>query len=457
MTTEVKKRAINRLQSMYALRAHVDKIYQSGLQAKKEGRPIAWCMAEGWANPILEAMDVECIYPENYGTICAATGAAQPFLDRTEADGFPTHMCGYARNGLGYAARMKDLGGEIPPEAPQGGMPKPMMLLASGMACDARFKWFQAMGRYLDAPLWTLESPAPGLKESLMEGSYERNVSFLVEELRNFVTFLEELLGKKMDWDRLGGTREGTKEMNAVWWEVNELRRARPGPMHSRDFWSSMSASMYRGAADHEAITALYRNMYDEVKDRVDNKIAGINYEEKYRLTFIGLPPWHSLGFFDRLAERGWNFVTEAAYHPLKPFNVDLSGVSDPLERYVKSRYRGLVNLIDEEFEPEEAARIKEEIMEKGNAHRLYHSGVKKFQLDGAFLHPLLTCRAASFGLPLLQTQLMEVWKVPSLVIEGDIVDTTLFDPEDALRKAEAFEETMDHYKKVRQEAGLGW
>ncbi len=51
----------------------------------------------------------------------------------------------------------------------------------------------------------------------------------------------------------------------------------------------------------------------------------------------------------------------------------------------------------------------------------------------------------------------MESWQVPSISIEGDIIDTRLFDPVDALRKAEAFEETMDHYKKVRQEAGLAW
>ena len=457
MTTEAKKKPINRLKSMYALRGYVDKIYQSGQKAKAEGRPIAWCMAEGWANPILEAMDIECIYPENYGTICAASGAARPFLERSEAEGFPTHMCGYARNGLGYAARMMELDGEIPPEAPQGGMPRPMLLVASGMGCDARFKWFQAMGRYLDAPLWTLESPAPGLKESLREGAYERDVHLLVKELRNFVTFLEDLLGKKMAWDRLNVTRDGTREMNKVWWEVNELRKARPGPMHSRDFWSSMSASMYRGATDHEAITALYRDMYDEVKYRVDNNIAAINYPERYRLTFIGLPPWHSLGFFDKLAERGWNFVTEAAYHPPKPFTIDLSKYDDPMERYVRSRYRGMASFIDEEFEPGEAARIRDEIVQQGTAHRLYHGGIRSFQIDGAFLHPLLTCRAASFGLPLLQTQLLEVYKVPSIIIEGDIVDTNLFNPDEALRKCEAFEETMDYYKKVRKEAGLWW
>jgi hypothetical protein len=41
-------------------------------------------------------------------------------------------------------------------------------------------------------------------------------------------------------------------------------------------------------------------------------------------------------------------------------------------------------------------------------------------------------------------------------VIEGDIVDTKLFDPVSAMQKAEVFEGTMDHYKKIRREMGLG-
>jgi hypothetical protein len=56
-----------------------------------------------------------------------------------------------------------------------------------------------------------------------------------------------------------------------------------------------------------------------------------------------------------------------------------------------------------------------------------------------------------------VQDQLMEKLKVPSLVIEGDIVDLKLFDPAEALRKAETFEDTMSHYRKARKEAGLAW
>jgi len=56
-----------------------------------------------------------------------------------------------------------------------------------------------------------------------------------------------------------------------------------------------------------------------------------------------------------------------------------------------------------------------------------------------------------------VQDRLMKKLKVPSLVLEGDIVDLKLFNPDDALRKAETFEESMEHYRKVRKEEGLEW
>ncbi len=189
--TEKKKKAINRLQTMYPLRSLIDEMYQRGVEASKAGKPTAWSMVNWWeGDSILKAMDVETAYPENYGAMCAAVGAAPAYLERSDAEGFPTHMCGYARNCFGYAARMKDLG-EIPPEAPMGGMAKPILLLSSGTLCDARYKWFQALGRYLNAPVWTLEIPHPGVKERQMEGAYEHDINFMVEELKEFVTFLE--------------------------------------------------------------------------------------------------------------------------------------------------------------------------------------------------------------------------------------------------------------------------
>jgi len=431
---------------MYPLRALVDGMYHRSVEASKAGNPIAWCMVNWWeGDPILKAMDIATVYPEDYGAVCAAFGAASAYLERSDSDGFPTHMCGYARNCFGYTARMMDLG-EIPPEAPMGGMPKPILLLCSGSLCDARYKWFQALGRYLNAPVWTLELPHPGVKEHLMEGAYEHDINFMVKELREFITFLERLLGNKMDWDKLKEIVNNTIEMNRVWHEVNELRKARPCPMHSRDFWSSMPASLYL-AADPKETADLYRKMYDEVKGRVDNKIGALPIEEKYRLAFLELPPWHNLGFFNQLAERGWNFVIESwSYHPPKP--IDLSKVSEPLERIARYTYQWLTGYYVDAFKAGEWW---------GYFAYPYLELVKDYRCDGVLLHPLLSCRTATSHLMLVQDRLMKKLKVPSLVVEGDIVDLKLFDPADALRKAETFEAAMDHYRKVRKEEGFKW
>jgi len=446
MVTDKKKRAINRLKSMYPLRGLVDGMYERAVEYSKEGKPVAWCMVNWWGgDSILRAMDIAAVYPEDYGAACAAFGAAQAHLERCDSDGFPDHMCGYARNCIGYTSIMKELG-EIPPNVPMAGMPKPKLLLASGYYCDTRFKWFQSLGRYLDAPVWLLEMPHPGVKESQIPGAHEHNISFIVKELTEFVHFVERLVGKKMDWDRLDEIVTDTIEMNRIWHEINELRKAIPSPMHSRDFWSSMPASLYV-AADPKETTKLYREMYDEVKQLADDKVSAVTVGEKYRLAFAELPMWHDLRFFDELAEKGWNFVVESwSYHPPRP--LDLSKVNDPLERIARHTYQYLTGYFDNAFKEGEYM---------GYFAYPYLEFVREYKCDGIVLHPLLTCRTATNHLMLVQDRLMEKLKVPALVVEGDIVDLKMFNRSDALRKAETFEDTMDHYRQVRKDQGFDW
>ena len=444
---EEKKRLIRRLETMRPLRAKVNQSYLDSLQAMQAGKPTVWSMVNFWlADTIFKTIDIEVVYPENYGTVVAGSGMAQSYLDASDAAGFPTHLCGYSRVTLGYTKKMmEELGGQIPPDAPMGGMPKPVLLLARVYACDVGLKWFQALGRYMDVPVWALEYPSPGVKEFFAEGYYEGTISFMVQHLREFIAFLERLLGRKMDWDKLSETVDLVIELNRVWHEVNLLRKARPGPMHCRDFYSSMPPSLFL-AGDLRDSTKCYQDMYKEVKDRVDNHIAAIVTEEKYRLMFAELPPWHSLGIFDALAERGWNFVIEGyGYHPPPP--IDVSAYKDPLERLVRFA-------LHRDFYALEGA-LKENVLSL--AGYPYLDYVREHKVDGMLLHPLISCRTASSHIPYISNLMMERLKVPSLIVEGDIVDLRLFDPEELMRKAEPFEEAMDHYKKVRKEEGFDW
>ena len=81
----------------------------------------------------------------------------------------------------------------------------------------------------------------------------------------------------------------------------------------------------------------------------------------------------------------------------------------------------------------------------------------RNHKCDGAFLHNLLTCRSGSTHLRYVEDLLMRKANIPSIYVEGDIVDLRLFDPEDTLRKAEAFEETMEHCREVRKREGFDW
>jgi len=113
--------------------------------------------------------------------------------------------------------------------------------------------------------------------------------------------------------------------------------------------------------------------------------------------------------------------------------------------------------LLAVEYTAAEAAAIRDEIQRTGTSARLAVKHVQDCQCDGAVIHILLSCRSASFNLCAYQQKIMDILKVPALVIEGDMVDASLFNPAEIMKKAEAFEETMNYYRQVRKDLGMAW
>ena len=273
MDAETKKRkrtSAKTLQTAQGAGYFGKKMLKNAQNAVAEGRPIGWSMVtfnEG--ELIAKAMEMELVFPENYGALCAAVRKAEPYLERSDAEGFPTSLCGYARNCIGYASMLADNDMQPPEGAPGGGMARPTLLIGSGAICDARFKWFQAMGRYLGVPVWILELPLTGSKEFYLPGNKAATIKLIVKALREFVSFLEDLLGKKMDWDLLSEIVDQSFKTLRLAYEVNLLRKAVPSPMVSQDFWAVMIPFFYL-PYDKESYE-FYQKVYDEVKERVDN------------------------------------------------------------------------------------------------------------------------------------------------------------------------------------------
>jgi benzoyl-CoA reductase/2-hydroxyglutaryl-CoA dehydratase subunit BcrC/BadD/HgdB len=426
------------------------KMLKSALNAQEEGRPIGWSMVTWWQGELIaRAMGVELVFPENFGAFCAAAGAAEKHLEISDSEAFPTSICGYGRNCIGYAKLLAD-NNFVPPEgAPGGGLAKPLFFISSGTACDARYKWFQALKRYFqDAPVWTVDLPQAGTKESFLPGNKEITLKYILSNLKEYVTFLESFLGSKLDYDRLNEMVDQTYKTLRLAHEVDLLRRAVPSPMVGTDFWSVMIPHIYM-SHDPEAYE-FYQRVYDEVKQKVDNKIGAIP-NEKYRMMFMELPPWHYLGFFDELAERfGIAIVMESwNYHAILPIPEEkLESITDPLEKIAMLTYRKWTEYND--------VGLKYEV-DPGFFMAAYLQYAEDYKADGLIAHPLMSCRPATYTLLHTRNTLEKKLKVPGVVIEGDIVDMRVFNDEEAFSKMEAFVETMDHYRDERKSAGMAW
>ena len=442
MTEEKKKQKVT-----YATEAakrsgeFMRKIYRQGLEAAERGQPVAWCMARYAISEILQAMDVAPVYPENYGAATATMRKNLPYLEEAEAEGFDTFICSYFRTGMGLAHRMKVLG-EMPPEAPLGGMAKPSILVLNtrGRLCDAAYKNLQAIGRYFDVPQYCLDMAWPASDVDFEEA--ERHyIKYMVEQFRDFGSFLEKLLGKKMNMDRFAEIVDTAEKTRRTWHECHELRKAVPCPMPSVDVWGCLVPEYYF-PGEKESLQ-FYQELLGELQYKVANKIAAVP-NEKYRTLFSEAAPWFDLEIFDWMASLGIVSVIEAHwYHPSLPVEIPPS-ITDPYERLARMFYEQHMG---------SNRRAKNEAFYYQSQH--YLDFARDYQCDGAILMVLLTCRANSVHYVHSKNVLMEYAKVPSYVFDADLADPRIWPRADIMSGIESFVEVMESYKRIRQELGL--
>ena len=337
--------------------------------------------------------------------------------------------------GLGYAHRMMDLNGEVPPEAPLGGMAKPTMLVGCSTICDPRFKWYQTLGRYMNTPYYTFDVLWPPIDADIKEVR-DYYVDYLIYGIRGLISFIEETTGKKMDMDRLSEVVATGEKTRRVWYDVHELRKAVPGPMPAQDMLNCIVPGMFM-TAEQDALD-FYKKLYDEVKYRVDNKI-GVIPDEKCRLLWSGgLPPWHSMGIFKYFETLGAVFVTEMAYNFGEPANIPDS-ITDPVERLANGFFQMFTNYFERAH--------------KGcgdpSVQRMLDC-IEDYKIDALVNHGSVSCRATTIGQLHQSNVIQEHVKLPSLYIETDIIDTRTFSEAQTKAQIDAFIETVISHKESK-------
>jgi benzoyl-CoA reductase/2-hydroxyglutaryl-CoA dehydratase subunit BcrC/BadD/HgdB len=369
-------------------------------------RPLAW-VTSGAPVEILIGMGVATVYPENYGALVGAQRAAVPLAQVAEEQGFSPDLCSYARCHIGSVL---DAG-----NAPQGGLPKPDLLVASNNICGTVIKWYQALARELDVPLFLLDAPYQH-----EQGLSDHTAQFVAAQLEDLIAWVTHHTGRKLNEKKFARTLQLSDEAVTLWREIRELCQARPSPLNAPDLFLTMAPIVVlRGTKD--AVT-YYRKLKAEVEERVARGEGAI-LEERYRLLWDNIAIWYRLfRLFGLFTDAGACFVVDTytnAWTASVTTDDPIVGLARTYSTvYINQRLQARADLVTDL--------------------------VERFGVDGMVFHSNRSCKPYSLG----QYELLDLvggrTGVPGLVLEADMCDTRLYAEEPIKNRIQAFLDLLE-------------
>ena len=364
-------------------------------------RPLAW-VTSGAPVEILVGMGVATVYPENYGALLGAQKAAVPLAQVAEEQGFSPDLCSYARCHMGSVLD--------PQNAPQGGLPKPDLLVASNNICGTVIKWYQALAQQLHIPLFLLDAPyqhEPGLPDHTLQ--------YVAAQLEDLIAWVTAHTGRKLNQRKFAQALQLSNEAVTLWREIRELCQARPSPLNAPDLFLTMAPIVVlRGTKD--AVT-FYRKLKAEVEERVARGEGAI-MEERYRLLWDNIAIWYRLfRLFSLFTDAGACFVVDT-YTNAWSVSVD---TDDPILGLARTYSTVYIN---------QSLQARADLMA---------DLVQRFGVDGMVFHSNRSCKPYSLGQYEVFEEIGRRTGVPGLILEADMCDTRLYADEPIKNRIQAF------------------
>jgi len=401
------ERRLETLRGFY--RNYVKPFYEIAHKAKEEDKLVAW-VASTFPVEILLAMDIIPVWPENYASLCAARRVSVPLCELAERKGFSKDICSYARCVLGSLFDGENL--------PEGGIPKPDILVASTCACDTHLKWFQVASRIFKKPLLLLDVPY-NVKSANPESLEDYYIQHYVSQLEELVNLVEKHSGIKLDGDKLRKTLELSSTASELWLKIQNYRKSIPAPLGAREAFSAVYFILCIPGT--EQAVDFYERLCTELEQKVKQGI-GVVENEKYRLVWDNLPLWFDLQIFQYMQSLGAVVVAETFSHVW-------TGSLDPSEPYESLARKHLSNMANCTIE----GRIE-----------LIAGLVKDFRANGVILPTNWGCRMMTIGETVVKKKIQEMTGVSSLILDVDSTDWRNYDEYRVKTKLETYLKTLE-------------
>jgi benzoyl-CoA reductase/2-hydroxyglutaryl-CoA dehydratase subunit BcrC/BadD/HgdB len=372
--------------------------------------PVAW-VTSGFPVELLRALGFFCVYPENHAALCSVVRVVPKLSDAAERVGFSRDLCSYART---------DIGSALSRETPVGRLPRPDLLACCTNICQTVLCWYRALASHFGVPLVLVDTPF------VYGEAAPHCLAYVREQLGEAAEVAARVARQKGSADalleRLAVVVRRAREGTLLWGECLAAGQARPSPWTAVDGFFHMAPIVaLRGS---EECNAYYRELRDELDDRVRRGISGIR-DEKHRLLWDNLPIWfHVRQLTTTLAERGFNFVC-ASYTNAWAEAGSRVDPADPLGSMAYAYTHVILN------------------QDLANRAGILERLATDYKVDGAVLHSDRSCKPYSLGQVDLRERLARRLGIKVLLLEADHGDPRQFSPEQGETRLTAFMESF--------------
>ncbi len=383
--------------------------------AKTKSRKIAWCTSVGPAE-LLRAAGFLVFFPENHGAMLGASRMATDLIPTANAIGYSPDICSYLTADIGSYIQGKSPISKAYPGI--DGPPRPDVMVFNTNQCRDVQDWFNFYGREFNVPVI-------GVQTHRGVGNITKaHVDSISAQFKALVPKLEQISGKKLDYDEFKNIVGLSRQCTDLWQQVLQIASNRPSPLTFFDGTIQMGpAVVMRG---EQRAVDFYKILLAELKQRVEDGVAAID-NEQFRLYWEGMPIW---GKLRELSDQFMSLDTcVLASTYCSSWVFPALDPDDPFDSMARA-YIELLIVRDEDYK-----------------ERYFENEIDLYKIDGMIFHDAKTCPNNSnnrYGMP---ERLSKKHSMPTLVINGDLNDLRCYSEEQARTNIEAFVEQLAEKK----------
>jgi benzoyl-CoA reductase subunit B len=375
--------------------------------------------------------DVWSLTGEPYGaTVAANKDFALECQEAIETKGYARDLCSYMRNYWGSIILNKYAWPQFSEE-----FPKPDFIWQDHICCS-HSKWYQVAS--------DLEGGIPMYSIDVSVGPYEEltdsRINYIVGQMHDGIKWLEKVTGRDYDDELLIKAVQNEFRTCHYWAAICALNKTIPAPLDEKTMYSLYVFGTLRKSAQWTA-DFYEKDLYPEVKDRVERGIAAVG-NEQCRVMTDTQPPWAFLKVFRYLEKYGvvsigslytfsliglWEDQEDGTWGPRAIPEIEMTNRDEALRALAEW------NLSKPEWQHFYHPQLKSEMMIRI---------AREWKLNGVLLHFNRGCEGLSLGIAENRLAIQKAG-FPVMPFEGNMGDEREFDITKTMTRIDAFMESL--------------